>query len=167
MRTVSEKEVPVKSLSGGNNKRPLLPVVKHFRFPLQLATQGLDVGTDQIYHGTLIAERDDQKAVLLMSFPLDRDSQCIDRNYYLCTTAISYIPASETNRQEISLMMAGTSYEEVLIVKQEVALIMKDSFTCRFCSLLHLLIGIIVGLDCGSSVMMRLKVMRPSSMGSG
>ena len=82
-------------------------------------TRGLDVGAIEFIHKALIAERDDQKAVLLMSFELDEILNVSDRIIVMHDGHImADIPASETNKQEIDLMMAGTSYEEVLSHRQ-------------------------------------------------
>ena len=121
VRTVSEK-VPVKSLSGGNQQKAIIARELSLNPDFLIAanpTRGLDVGAIEFIHKALIAERDDQKAVLLMSFELDEILNVSDRIIVMHDGHImADIPASETNEQEIGLMMAGTSYEEVLSHRQ-------------------------------------------------
>ena len=121
VRTVSEK-VPVKSLSGGNQQKAIIARELSLNPDFLIAanpTRGLDVGAIEFIHKALIAERDDQKAVLLMSFELDEILNVSDRIIVMHDGHIMVdIPASETNEQEIGLMMAGTSYEEVLSHRQ-------------------------------------------------
>ena len=121
VRTVSEK-VPVKALSGGNQQKAIIARELSLNPDFLIAanpTRGLDVGAIEFIHKALIAERDDQKAVLLMSFELDEILNVSDRIIVMHDGHImADIPASETNEQEIGLMMAGTSYEEVLSHRQ-------------------------------------------------
>jgi simple sugar transport system ATP-binding protein len=75
-------------------------------------TRGLDVGSIEYIHKRLIEHRDKGKAVLLVSLELDEVLQLSDRiaivnNGELIGTVI----ASETNENEVGLMMAGVSKE--------------------------------------------------------
>jgi simple sugar transport system ATP-binding protein len=72
----------------------------------------LDVGSIEYIHKRLIEHRDKGKAVLLVSLELDEVLQLSDRiaivnNGELIGTVI----ASETNENEVGLMMAGVSKE--------------------------------------------------------
>ena len=120
--TPYSEKVPVKSLSGGNQQKAIIARELSLNPDFLIAanpTRGLDVGAIEFIHKALIAERDDQKAVLLMSFELDEILNVSDRIIVMHDGHImADIPASETNEQEIGLMMAGTSYEEVLSHRQ-------------------------------------------------
>ena len=122
VRTVSEK-VPVRALSGGNQQKAIIAREMSLNPNFLIAanpTRGLDVGAIEFIHKSLIAARDENKAVLLMSFELDEILNVSDRIIVMHDGhIIADIPADETNEQEIGLMMAGTSYEEVVAGRQE------------------------------------------------
>ena len=83
-------------------------------------TRGLDVGAIEYIHKALIQQRDQNKAVLLMSFELDEILNVSDRIIVMYDgKIIATLNANETNEQEIGLMMAGTSYDEVLRLREE------------------------------------------------
>ena len=122
VRTVSEK-VPVRALSGGNQQKAIIARELNLNPNFLIAanpTRGLDVGAIEFIHKSLITARDENKAVLLMSFELDEILNVSDRIIVMHDGhIIADIPAEETNEQEIGLMMAGTSYQEVLAGRQE------------------------------------------------
>lgn len=117
VRTVSEK-VNARSLSGGNQQKAIIAREIETKPDLLIAanpTRGLDVGAIEFIHQQLIEERDNNKAVLLMSFELDEIMNVSDRILVMYDGKIvADIPADETNEEELGLLMAGTSYEEVL-----------------------------------------------------
>ncbi len=80
----------------------------------------MDVGAIEFIHRAIINQRDNNKAVLLMSFELDEILDVSDRILVMHDGEIvADIPAHETNEQELGLLMAGTSYEEVLEHRQQ------------------------------------------------
>lgn len=117
VRTVSEK-VNARSLSGGNQQKAIIAREIETKPDLLIAanpTRGLDVGAIEFIHQQLIEERDNNKAVLLMSFELDEIMNVSDRILVMYDGKIvADIPADETNEEELGLLMAGTSYEEVI-----------------------------------------------------
>ncbi|MCW6682225.1 ABC transporter ATP-binding protein [Aerococcaceae bacterium NML160702] len=117
VRTVSEK-VPAKALSGGNQQKAIIARELNLNPDFLIAanpTRGLDVGAIEFIHKALIAERDKNRAVLLMSFELDEILNVSDRIIVMHDgEIIADIDAKETNEQEIGLMMAGTPYAEVV-----------------------------------------------------
>lgn len=122
VRTVSEK-VPASALSGGNQQKAIIARELSMNPDFLIAanpTRGLDVGAIEYIHKALIQERDENKAVLLMSFELDEILNVSDRILVMHDGHIvADIAADSTNEQEIGLMMAGTSYEEVLAQRQD------------------------------------------------
>ena len=122
VRTVSEK-VPARSLSGGNQQKVIIAREVEMNPDVLIAanpTRGLDVGAIEFIHKQLIKERDENKAVLLMSFELDEILNLSDRIIVMYDgKIIADIPAGETNEQEIGVMMAGTPYAEVVASRLE------------------------------------------------
>ena len=75
-------------------------------------TRGLDVGSIEYIHQQLIAHRDKGKAVLLISLELDEVLQLSDRIAIVNNgELIGVVNASETNENEVGLMMAGVGKE--------------------------------------------------------
>lgn len=122
VRATSEKS-PMRSLSGGNQQKAILAREIDSHPNLLIAanpTRGLDVGAIEFIHKRLIEQRDQGKAVLLMSFELDEILNVSDRILVMYEGRIvANIPTEETNEQEIGLMMSGTSYDEVKRLRQE------------------------------------------------
>ena len=83
-------------------------------------TRGLDVGAIEFIHQEIIAQRNANNAVLLMSFELEEILNITDRILVMYNGQIvANIPTHETNEDEIGLMMAGTTYEDVLALRNE------------------------------------------------
>lgn len=123
VRTVSEK-VPARSLSGGNQQKAIIARELETHPDVLIAanpTRGLDVGAIEFIHQALIHERDNNKAVLLMSFELEEIMNLSDRILVMYDGKIvAELPAHETNEEELGLLMAGTSLEEVLANRRSV-----------------------------------------------
>lgn len=117
VRTVSEK-LPASALSGGNQQKAIIAREVEGNPDLLIAanpTRGLDVGAIEFIHKELIIERDKNKAVLLMSFELEEIMNVSDRILVMYDgRVVADMPANETNEQEIGLLMAGTTFDEVL-----------------------------------------------------
>lgn len=109
---------PARSLSGGNQQKAIIARELSGNPNFIIAanpTRGLDVGAIEFIHKGIIDQRDEGKGVLLMSFELDEIMNLSDRIIVMFDgEVVADIPASETNEQELGLMMAGTPYEEVL-----------------------------------------------------
>lgn len=77
-------------------------------------TRGLDVGAIEYIHKRLIEQRDNGKGVLVVSFELDEILNVSDRIAVMFEGNITgIVKASETNEQELGLLMAGVPLEEV------------------------------------------------------
>ena len=115
VRTVSEV-VPAKALSGGNQQKAII-AREISRDPELLIvanpTRGLDVGAIEFIHKRIIEQRDNFKAVLLVSFELEEILNVSDRIAVLHDGEIvGIVNANETSEQELGLLMAGSSLEK-------------------------------------------------------
>jgi general nucleoside transport system ATP-binding protein len=104
-----------RTLSGGNQQKAIIGRELELDPNLLIAvqpTRGLDVGSIEYIHKRLIAHRDSGKAVLLVSLELDEVLQLSDRIAIVNNgELIGIVNASETNENEVGLMMAGVSKE--------------------------------------------------------
>ncbi|MFJ7933199.1 ABC transporter ATP-binding protein [Sporosarcina sp. NPDC096371] len=116
VRTQGEHE-PVRALSGGNQQKLIIGREVDRNPDLLIAalpTRGLDVGAIEFIHKRLIEQRDNGKAVLLISFELDEVMNVSDRIAVIYDgTIVDTVIPTETNEQELGLLMAGQTKEEV------------------------------------------------------
>ena len=116
VRTPSEN-VEAKSLSGGNQQK--LIIAREFdREPdLLIASQptrGIDVGAIEYIHNKLIEQRDNNKAILLLSLELDEILALSDRVAVIYEGEIvDILDVEEATEEKLGLMMAGAESEEV------------------------------------------------------
>lgn len=102
---------PVASLSGGNQQKVI--VAREFSRPIKLLiasqpTRGLDVGSIEYIHRRIIERRDEGTAVLLVSPELDEVMSLSDRIAVMYEGKIvDVVPAEETTREQVGLLMAG------------------------------------------------------------
>ncbi|MBP3966446.1 ABC transporter ATP-binding protein [Paenibacillus lignilyticus] len=100
-----------RSLSGGNQQKAIIGREIELDPGLLIAvqpTRGLDVGSIEYIHKRLIEHRNRGKAVLLISLELDEVLNVSDRIAVLNNgELIGVVNASETNENDIGLMMAG------------------------------------------------------------
>lgn len=110
VRTPSE-DIPVSSLSGGNQQKVVLarelsakPVVIIAAQP----TRGLDVGAMEFVHRQLLAHRDAGGGVLLLSLELEEILALSDRIAVMYEGRIvAIMDASEATEEKIGLLMTG------------------------------------------------------------
>jgi general nucleoside transport system ATP-binding protein len=104
-----------RTLSGGNQQKAIIGRELELNPNLLIAvqpTRGLDVGSIEYIHKRLVSHRDSGKAVLLVSLELDEVLQLSDRIAIVNNgELIGVVNASETNENEVGLMMAGVSKE--------------------------------------------------------
>lgn len=116
VRTTDEL-VPASALSGGNQQKAIIArEIDRNPDMLMVAqpTRGLDVGAIEYIHKRLIEQRDNGKGVLVVSFELDEILNVSDRIAVMFEGNITgIVDAKETNEQELGLLMAGVSLEEV------------------------------------------------------
>ncbi len=100
-----------RGLSGGNQQKAIIgreiELNPDFLIAVQ-PTRGLDVGSIEYIHKRLIEQRDEGKAVLLVSLELSEILNLSDRIAIVNGgELIGIVNAKETNEKEIGLMMAG------------------------------------------------------------
>lgn len=110
VRAASEL-VPAAALSGGNQQKAII-AREIDRDPdlliVSQPTRGLDVGAIEYIHKRLIEERDNGKAVLVVSFELDEILNVSDRIAVIYDGKIQGIVSPETtNKQGLGVLMAG------------------------------------------------------------
>jgi len=100
-----------RSLSGGNQQKGIIGREIQSDPDLLIAvqpTRGLDVGSIEYIHKRLVEQRDSGKAVLLVSLELDEILNVSDRIAIVNNgELIGIVNASETDENEVGLMMAG------------------------------------------------------------
>ncbi len=100
------------SMSGGNQQKMII-AREIERSPSLLVvaqpTRGLDVGAIEYIRKRIIQERDNGKAVLLISFELDEIMNLCDRIATISKgTIVGVFNEGEVTEQEIGIMMAGS-----------------------------------------------------------
>lgn len=115
VRTPSEYTL-ARSLSGGNQQKAIIGREVDRNPNLLIAaqpTRGLDVGAIEFIHKRLIEQRDQGKAILLVSFELDEIMNVSDRIAVIYEGKIvAIVNPKETTEQELGLLMAGSSRKE-------------------------------------------------------
>ena len=108
--------VPASALSGGNQQKAIIAREVDRNPDLLIVSQptrGLDVGAIEYIHKRLIQERDNGKAVLVVSFELDEILNVSDRIAVIHDGKIQGIVTPETtNNQELGVLMAGGELEK-------------------------------------------------------
>ena len=111
VRTGEGAVTPVRSLSGGNQQKAIVGREVDHNPDLLIAvqpTRGLDVGSIEYIHRRLVEQRDNGKAVLLVSLELDEVLDLSDRIAIINNgELIGMVKASETDEKEVGLMMTG------------------------------------------------------------
>lgn len=102
-----------KSLSGGNQQKVIIAREVSNNPDILIASQptrGLDVGAIEYVHKALIEQRDNGKAVLLISFELDEIINVADRIAVIFEgRIIGILDGDEADENRIGLLMAGGS----------------------------------------------------------
>ncbi|RAK23433.1 nucleoside ABC transporter ATP-binding protein [Anoxybacillus vitaminiphilus] len=105
-----------RALSGGNQQKAIIGREVDRNPDLLIAaqpTRGLDVGAIEFIHKRLIEQRDQGKAVLLVSFELDEIMNVSDRIAVIYEGKIvAIVDPKETTEQELGLLMAGSKRKE-------------------------------------------------------
>jgi len=107
-----------RSMSGGNQQKAILAREIDRDPDLLVAvqpTRGLDVGAIEYIHAQLIEQRNNNKAVLLISLELEEVMNVSDRILVMYEGEIvANLNPKETTMQELGLYMAGAKREEKL-----------------------------------------------------
>lgn len=110
-------QTPAASLSGGNQQKVVV-AREVSRDPRVLVaaqpTRGLDVGAIEFVHRRLVTERDEGRAILLVSFELDEILSLSDRILVLYEGRVvgEYTPA--VTEEELGIAMTGGRREEAV-----------------------------------------------------
>ncbi|WP_125606495.1 ABC transporter ATP-binding protein [Lapidilactobacillus bayanensis] len=112
IRTTNE-QLRAGELSGGNQQKAIVARELDRNADLVIVaqpTRGLDVGAIEYIHRQLIDQRDQGKAILLVSFELDEIMNLSDRIIVLHDGKIAgEVRPETTTEQELGLLMAGSS----------------------------------------------------------
>ena len=101
-----------RGMSGGNQQKAIIARELDRNPEIVIAVQpvrGLDVGAIEYIHKQLIAQRDEGKAVLLVSLELDEVMNVSDRILVMYEgEVVADVKPEEVTIQELGLYMAGT-----------------------------------------------------------
>ena len=115
VRTPSEYTL-ARALSGGNQQKAIIGREIDRNPDLLIAaqpTRGLDVGAIEFIHKRLIEQRDNGKAVLLISFELDEIINVSDKIAVIYEGEIvAIVDPKTTTEQELGLLMAGSNQKK-------------------------------------------------------
>ena len=106
----------VRSMSGGNQQKAIIAREIDRKPDLLVAvqpTRGLDVGAIEFIHNQLVKERDEGRAVLLVSLELDEVMNLSDRILVMYEGEIvGEFEPDKTTVEELGLYMAGAGHKE-------------------------------------------------------
>ena len=110
-------EKPIVELSGGNQQKAIVAREIDRELPLIVAvqpTRGLDVGAIEYIHKQLVHERDEGKAVLLVSLELDEVMNLSDRILVMYEGEIvGEFDPKQVSVEELGLYMAGAKRQDM------------------------------------------------------
>lgn len=116
IRSGQGKATPARSMSGGNQQKAIVAREIDLDPDILIAvqpTRGLDVGAIEYIHKQLIEQRDNGKAVLLVSLELDEVMNISDRILVMYEGEIvAELDPQKTTIQELGLYMAGGKRQE-------------------------------------------------------
>lgn len=116
-------EVLASSLSGGNQQKLIVAREISKDPDLLIAaqpTRGVDVGAIEFIHKRIVKERDDGKAVLLVSFELDEILALSDRIAVMYNGKIvGILNREDANEQKLGILMAGGNLKQNEVMEDE------------------------------------------------
>ncbi len=118
IRSGQGAQTMARSMSGGNQQKAILAREIDREHDLLIAvqpTRGLDVGAIEYIHKQLVTQRDQGKAVLLVSLELDEVMNLSDRILVIHEGAlVADLDPKQITVQELGLYMAGSKKSEVV-----------------------------------------------------
>jgi simple sugar transport system ATP-binding protein len=105
------------ALSGGNQQKVVIAREVHRDPRVLLAaqpTRGLDIGAVEFVHRRLVEERDEGRAVLLISLELEEILSLSDRILIMYEGEIVAEYGPDVSEEELGLAMTGGAREEVV-----------------------------------------------------
>lgn len=116
IRSGKGRETETRSMSGGNQQKAIVAREIDLNPEILIAvqpTRGLDVGAIEYIHKQLVTQRDEGKAVLLISLELDEVMNISDRILVMYEGEIvADLDPKEVSVQELGLYMAGSKRGE-------------------------------------------------------
>ncbi|MDU0349404.1 ABC transporter ATP-binding protein [Actinomyces sp. MRS3W] len=112
---VTDVADPISTLSGGNQQKAILARELSRQLKVLVASQptrGLDVGSIEFVHKRIVAERDNDTAVLIISSELDEIYSLSDRIAVMYRGRIVGVVPPDTPRDVLGLMMAGVPFSQ-------------------------------------------------------
>ena len=110
------QEQAIGNLSGGNQQKAIIAREVESNSDLLIAvqpTRGLDVGAIEFIHKQLVKQRDDNKAVLLVSLELDEVMNVSDRILVMYEGEIvANLDPKQIDEKELGLYMSGSKRGE-------------------------------------------------------
>jgi simple sugar transport system ATP-binding protein len=107
--TMSSPGQPFRTLSGGNQQKVILGRELLLDKPFLLLdqpTRGLDVGATEYVHEQILRERDEGRAILLISADLDELFRLADRLAVMHRgSVVADVPVEQTNIEQVGLWM--------------------------------------------------------------
>jgi simple sugar transport system ATP-binding protein len=107
--------IPVSNLSGGNKQKVI--IARELSRPIKLLiaaqpTRGVDVGSIEFIHKTIVEQRDAGAAVLVVSAELDEVMSLADQIAVMYHGQIvAVVPEAQATREDLGLLMAGAKLE--------------------------------------------------------
>lgn len=118
IRSGQGRETETRSMSGGNQQKAIVAREIDANPEILIAvqpTRGLDVGAIEYIHKQLVAQRDEGKAILLVSLELDEVMNVSDRILVMYEGEIvANLNPKEITVNELGLYMAGSKRGEVV-----------------------------------------------------
>lgn len=115
VRSGQGAESITRGMSGGNQQKAICgrEIDRHADLLLAVQpTRGLDVGAIECIHKKIVEERDNGKAILLVSLELDEILDLSDRIAVIHKGEITgVVDAKDTNEKELGLMMSGALHK--------------------------------------------------------
>jgi len=112
VRSGQGKDSIARTMSGGNQQKAIIAREIDRSADLMIVvqpTRGLDVGAIEYIHGRIVKERDNGKAILLMSLELEEIMSLSDRIAVMYNGELTgLIKGEDADENELGLMMAGS-----------------------------------------------------------
>lgn len=117
IRSGEGNKTMVRSMSGGNQQKAIVAREMQRDHNILIAvqpTRGLDVGAIEYIHKQILKERDNNKAVIMVSFELSEVLGLSDRVLVMYEgEMVGMVNPKEITEQELGLYMSGVKKEEV------------------------------------------------------
>ena len=123
IRSSGDGNTIVRSMSGGNQQKIIVAREIERQQDLLIAvqaTRGLDIGAIEAIHKLLLEQRDNDKAILLVSLELDQVFYLADRILVMYEGEIvGELNPKETSRETLGLYMSGAKKDIVNAIKEK------------------------------------------------